>query len=114
MAKTSQGNFPSSYKRKVAEKELQRLKCLLAGSTPFHELSQEDRDFVHMDTSEENVLYWKRENEIAETDERCRHCQSIARNIIATLRSLDPSCDDAFDNLLCAVLEKADTLPRTH
>ncbi len=110
----SQGNFASAYKNKVKEKELQRLKDLIAGGTPFHELSQEERDFVHMETSEENVLYWKNENELAEADDRCMHCQAIARNIIAALRALDPPVDDSLDNLLSTVLEEADALPQTH
>lgn len=75
-------------------KKLEHLKGQVANGMPTEDLSEEQRDFLHMQTSEENVRYWKAENERAETDERCLHCQSIARSIIAALRALEPPVKD--------------------
>lgn len=75
-------------------KRLERLKWEIASGIKTENLSAEQNDLLHMGTSEENVLYWKAENERAESDERCLHCQSIARSIIVALRAKDPPIKD--------------------
>lgn len=79
-------------------------------------LSQEEQDFLHMETNEENVQYWKSENEKSCSDERHHYCQAVARNIICALRALEPVTDDEHPlaYVLCNALEEADNLPAMH
>ncbi len=96
----------------VKKKKLSQLKSSLANGRPLEQFTRDERDLLHMETSEENVLYWKKENERAETDERCLHCQSITRSIITALRALDlPVEDDEKDDMLSGILTRADHAP---
>jgi hypothetical protein len=110
--KTSLKELPTSFR----QKKLALLKKDLAeGRRTLEQFTAEERDLFHMETSEENVLYWKSENEISKTNERCAHCQLISRNIIAKLRAQEPVIEDTLaDDILSLILEKADRLSATH
>lgn len=95
-------------------RKLAHLKSELERGKPLQQFSAADRDLLHMETSEENVRYWKDENERAETDERCLKCQSIARGMIVALRSREAPIDDTRDTILTEILAEASRLPRTH
>jgi len=107
--KNSFAEMPTSLKKK----KLAQLKSALANGRPLEQFTQDERDLLHMETSEENLLYWKAENERAETDERCRCCQSIARSIIVALRANDPPVDDndEKDFVLSEIIAEADRAP---
>lgn len=108
--KTSFEELPTSWKRN----KLGQLKGELARGKLLEQFTQEERDLLHMETSEENVRYWKEENERALTDERCLKCQSIARSIIIALRSREAPIDDTKDTVLCEIMTEADRLPAMH
>lgn len=96
MAKTKTAKYApvASLQTDWRIKKLENLRGQIANGMSPNDLSQEQRDFLHMQTSEENVLYWKAENEHSETDERCLRCQSITRSMIVALRAKDPPIKD--------------------
>ena len=100
----------------IQKKKLAHLKERRAQGVPVHSFSQHERDLLHMETSEENLQYWRNENQIANSDERCRHCQSIARSIVIALRALEVSADDEHPlaHILNGALEEADRLSPVH
>lgn len=106
LMKTSFAELPTSVKKK----KLALLKDELARGKPLNQFSQEDRDLLHMETSEENVRYWKEENERADADERCLYCQSVARSIIVALRANDPPVDDDDEKnfIISEIIAEAD------
>lgn len=100
--KTRLSELPTTLK----QKKLAQLKEDLLRGISLAEFSEEERDLLHMETTEANVLYWKHENEISESSERCIFCQCIMRNIVAALRDLEPPVEDTADELLSNILEE--------
>jgi len=94
-------------------KKLKLLQDATKLGAPISSFNQEERDLLHMETTEENLEYWKDENERAESDERCIHCQSIARSIIVALRAREAPVDDTRESILSYIMTEADLLPAT-
>ena len=103
--------LPMACKKKLIE----RLRAEYARGVT---LSQEDTDLIHMETSEENLRYWKSQVQVADDADTTRimHCQCIARSITIALRANDPTeeNDHPMSGLLEEVFTRAGELPGTH
>lgn len=103
--------LPMACRKKLIE----RLRADHAQGIP---LSQEHMDLLHMETSEENLSYWKKQAQIADdaNTPRIVHCQCVARSILVALRANDPPEEE--DHPMSAILEgvftEAGNLPRVH
>jgi hypothetical protein len=100
----------------VRMKKLSWLKAERGRGVPLSSFAQADRDLLHMETSEENLSYWREENECGTTAERWMLCQSNMRSIACALRAKEPTADDEHPlaHILCEVAEEADRLPAVH
>jgi len=102
--------LPTNWRKQ----KLEHMKWEIANGMSQEHCSQEYRDLLHMETSEKNLQYWKDENQSSETDERCLHCQAIARSMIVALRAKEPSQNEMRVSILANVMDEAACLPQTH
>jgi hypothetical protein len=108
--KTGFKELPTNWKHK----KLEQLKGELGRGKPLRQFSAEDRDLLHMETSEKNAHYWKNEGQNAETDERIIKCQSIWRSMLVVLDARRVPPDNVRNTILNGIIAEADRLPRTH